>query len=46
MYNYLILDAPEKKLYKDFMSYHKNSETDDYYVVLTIIMLSLLMIRN
>lgn len=33
MYNYLILDAPEKKLYRDFMSYHRNNETDDYYIV-------------
>lgn len=33
MYNYMVFNTSEKKLFKDFMSYYKQSDCDDYYFV-------------
>ena len=33
MYNYMVFNVSERKLFKDFMSYYKCSECDDYYSV-------------
>ncbi|MDH4028184.1 MAG: hypothetical protein OEU95_05085 [Nitrospirota bacterium] len=33
MYNYMVLNVSDRVYFKDFMSYYKRSECDDYYFV-------------
>jgi len=33
MYNYMVLNVSERKLYKDFLAYHKQNPEDDLYHV-------------
>lgn len=33
MYTYMVMNMQGKKLYKDFLSYYKRCESDDYYIV-------------
>ncbi len=33
MYNYMVFNLAEKKLYKDFLSYYKRNPNDDVYFV-------------
>ncbi len=33
MYNYMVFNVSDQKLFKDFMSYYKRSECDDFYFV-------------
>jgi hypothetical protein len=33
MYNYMVFNVADKKLHRDFLAYHKECDSDDYYVV-------------
>lgn len=33
MYNYMIFNVSEKKMFNDFMSYYKRNTEDDFYFV-------------
>lgn len=33
MYNYMVFNVADRVLYKDFLSYYKRCEDDDYYIV-------------
>jgi len=33
MYNYMVFDISNRVLYKDFLSYYKRCDDDDYYIV-------------
>lgn len=33
MYNYMVFNVEERKLYRDFMAYYKRNECDELYFV-------------